>query len=1702
MWMSEGSDEDYKPTLQGIKPKGQGIDRPKRATRREVDYRDSGVRRADVVQGQGGNSEQGVAEGFTLRETRLESVRELRGSSTESVWGGSTGENWSPQTITRRTSAIIEGLQEVRQQITMAKKEEMSMVDLMKLMVEMSSKEKEDARIREEEREERAIIREEKRLQDIKDREEERRREENVREERREAREVRAREEAAEREIKMLATLKAAQPAVPQTVHLDSTKLPVMSKGEDLELFIELFESALTAGGVPEGKWVPKLHAALDTETKLAIKETITNPDATYEQIKQALVGQTHLTFAAASESLMTLDQGSITKLPMRQAVQKLARLFEKATAEATTLREMCLYSAVAVARFALNREPKQYIDVKGTFEWNGFCRSIEEWQQTNPGRPVWDSWMRQTSDRLTYSDRQPFRGSNQTKKQGDCYFCGKPGHYTQECRTRLNKDKPLEVSPPQSSQIPKKEQGTERRHSQRPLSETTCFNCHQKGHISPNCPTKCNKVKRVKVDEEKIERLKENEVFGAVGPHRMPVTLDTGAEITVVPEESVDPHQLNGETRTLRAFNNSESLGKVCRIEISVGDHVLQKQAVTQPGASLGWSACLSFNLTDPVERDVLTDQISRRAEMTDRETLYVPPEVREGMLVSGIPVKEAKVVKKVKTTTNGENDKLVSLQAATAETQQVGTKELSRKGQSIVEETVPSVETEAPEPVQPEQPGAQATITAEIDSKVEEVYVPDEVIEKVEGKSELSLEKDEVAGDPLGGSAETEGPTELPIQNIREGMPLEGMVADTKVDPSLTAILKLASLDKDGYHMSNGLIFRTRLDVFGTPKEQLCVPQKFRRQCLQAAHTGFGHQGRNRMVALLRQYFYWPCMGRDCVQYVRACNACQQMDKTQPRPPTMTERQVVTKPFTDVSIDIVGPFPTAKGGFKFMLTLIDTASRWPEAFPICSTTSKTIIRCLTTVFTRWGFPEKLTSDNGSQFTSTTFTKWLRDKGITHARSTPYHPQGNGIVERLHRTLNGVVAKTIVCKGDWAAVLPMALFFLRCTPTSSTGLSPFLITHGWEPSNPIQLLYKSWVDTELGGIDLAEWVLENADRVESAREKAMVTLIENSRKRADEYNKKAKDRHFVVGDRLWVRRPGLDHKLTESWAGPGTIVRVNSPVSFRVQTQERLIPTINIQQLKLAKTDRVKKISAVVEDTETDKLSHSFASADVESQQLTEQQQQQLQAVLQTHSKILTKDPGLTSLIAFDIDTGDAEPIQQRPYSTPVALKTSVDEEITWLLGKGFIVPSSSPWASPMVTVRKADGSARLCVDFRRINGLACQTPFFMPRVDEVIEGTGRSKYISKLDLSKGFYQVPLTQEAMPKTAFTCHRGAFHFTRMPFGVKNAPACFQSLMQRVLAGLTDYATAYMDDVVIFSQNWDDHVAHISSVLETIGGVGLIVNPKKCCWGGRAVEFLGHFIGEGTMSIPAHRSTALANYTKPRTKKGLRAFLGSVGFYRRYLRQLANWTSALTPKTSKQAPQIVEWSGEDEVAFSNICKFFCDSSNLCVPLPNDIMSIVSDASGRGIGGILQVRRKDKWFPAAYFSRQLRGAEHRYSATELEALALTETIRHFAYHLYGRPFQAYMDHKPLVQLTTSTTLNPRLSRFAFKLQSWLVEIRYLPREENTLADALSTEERPPGDGHHPEEDASIPGRHLAVGDVEGTPPQRINNELIVS
>ena len=723
---------------------------------------------------------------------------------------------------------------------------------------------------------------------------------------------------------------------------------------------------------------------------------------------------------------------------------------------------------------------------------------------------------------------------------------------------------------------------------------------------------------------------------------------------------------------------------------------------------------------------------------------------------------------------------------------------------------------------------------------------------------------------------------------------------------------------------------------------------------------------------------------MRKDAAEHCKSFEVCQRVSKATPRRAPMVPREVLMVPYERVCIDIVGPLPRSKKGFTFILTYIDVASRWPEAVPLHTATSSAVLGALTSIFSRNGFTRVLISDSGPQFVGKAMTDLCKRFGISKVGSAPYRPQSNGIVERLHGTLIPMVQNFSNTKGSWCEVLPLTLYFLRLIPSKATGMFPYLITHGWEPTSPSQILYEGWTREGLGELDVYQWVTENSERVTTLRDKVVLKQVVNSEQRKQLLDKNSSVRKLALGDQVLMRTPGLDGKLVDACEGPYPIVQILTPVMYLLDTnrKKKRVAHINtIKKFEQKEVEQVKKMTMVLENNDLEgnqELEDTNENVGLELLPLTTKQEGDRDAWLNEFSDIMTELPGTAKGMKFGIDTGDHVPIQQRPYSTLAVLKPGVEEEITWLLDKGFIVPSESLWASPIVTVRKPNGKIRLCVDFKRINAITKPALFFMPRVEEIVEDVVQSKFISTMDLAKSYYQVLMEPKDQEMTAFVCHAGHFQFTRMPFGVRNAPSMFQKLMDKVLKAVKGYAQAYIDDIVVFSSSWEDHVRHVRQVLKLLKQAGLTVNPEKCRWGGTKLRFLGHIVGNGALAIPEDRAKAIELYVRPYTKRGLRTFLGSVSYYRKFIDKLAEQTTILTPATSKLAPQKVKWTKCREVAFSTICEFLCKQSTLTIPLPSDTFSVATDDSALGLGGVLHVYREGEWKPTPDRHVVLRGA----------------------------------------------------------------------------------------------------------------------------
>ena len=412
--------------------------------------------------------------------------------------------------------------------------------------------------------------------------------------------------------------------------------------------------------------------------------------------------------------------------------------------------------------------------------------------------------------------------------------------------------------------------------------------------------------------------------------------------------------------------------------------------------------------------DRNFVTALMDEKFDSPERARQYLPPKLEDGIVQTSLMVGD----------TNANN-----AAAHTGDTE-------------VATEDTESGEIECPEVTMVESVPDIVVVKDEEDRE--------EVVENelgIELDASQKVEADDVSSD---GSADREGQQEnLIVEGIHE-LGAEPLLArETSTDPTLAHIRSLAKLEKEGYHARKEVIYRTRLSRQGDPIEQICVPSTFRGKCLDMAHGRFGHQGRNKMVELLRPHFYWPSMSKDCMLHIKQCEMCQKQDKAAVKPSPMQIRESSSVHFENISIDLVGPFPTAVGEFKYLLTAIDLATRWPEAIPLRTTTAKVITKTLMSIFARCGFPARITSDNGPQFKGKFFKKWVRHQGIQHVFSSPYHHQGNGVVEKLHRTLNAMISKLTETRGNWASTIPMALYFLRSTPCSATGMSLFLARQG-----------------------------------------------------------------------------------------------------------------------------------------------------------------------------------------------------------------------------------------------------------------------------------------------------------------------------------------------------------------------------------------------------------------------------------------------------------------------------------------------------------------------------------------------------------------------------------------------------------------------------------------------------------------------------
>ncbi|KAJ8338705.1 hypothetical protein SKAU_G00354910 [Synaphobranchus kaupii] len=393
-------------------------------------------------------------------------------------------------------------------------------------------------------------------------------------------------------------------------------------------------------------------------------------------------------------------------------------------------------------------------------------------------------------------------------------------------------------------------------------------------------------------------------------------------------------------------------------------------------------------------------------------------------------------------------------------------------------------------------------------------------------------------------------------------------------------------------------------------------------------------------------------------------------------------------------------------------------------------------------------------------------------------------------------------------------------------------------------------------------------------------------------------------------------------------------------------------------------------------------------------------------------------------------------------------------------MLANNIAVPSFSSWASPCLLVSKPDRTFRFCTDYRKVNAVTKPDSYPLPRMEDCIDMVGAASFVSKFDLMRGYWQVPLTPRVAEISAFVTPGGLFSFQVMSFGLRNAPSTFQRLINKVILGLEGCA-AYLDDVVIFSDSWEQHVVRMSALFRRLAEAGLTVNLAKCEFARATVTYLGKVVGRGEVRPVNAKIIAISNYPVPTSKKELMRFLGMAGFYRGFC---SNFSSVVAPLTNLlKGKALYIWSDSCQAAFDEVKHLLSSAPVLAAPCMERSFSLQVDASAVGAGAVLLQRDEsgvDR--PVGYFSRKFQiKFQINYSTIEKEALALVWALQHFEVYVGNDavPLVVYTDHNPLTFLTSLQCPNQRLMRWCLFLQAYWLDVRHIKGRDNVLADALS-------------------------------------------
>ena len=466
---------------------------------------------------------------------------------------------------------------------------------------------------------------------------------------------------------------------------------------------------------------------------------------------------------------------------------------------------------------------------------------------------------------------------------------------------------------------------------------------------------------------------------------------------------------------------------------------------------------------------------------------------------------------------------------------------------------------------------------------------------------------------------------------------------------------------------------------------------------------------------------------------------------------------------------------------------------------------------------------------------------------------------------------------------------------------------------------------------------------------------------------------------------------------------------------------------------------------------------------------ELTADQSARIHAVLRKHPLAFAHGDrrlGDTDWVTMDIDTSGAPPVSQPPYHASPHGRKIIEDNIAQLLADDVIEESDSPWASPAILVRQK-GKDRFCVDYRKLNEVTAADQYPLPRIDDILSQFSGKTFFTTFDANKGFNQIQVTKADRPKTAFRTHQGLHQYKRMPFGLRNGPSVFQRFMDKVLGRYKwQSVLVYIDDIIIYSPDFDRHLEDVDRVLALTEKSGLTLSPPKSHIAYPSIKALGHSVSNLGIGTAVETVRAVSDFPTPRNIKALQRFLGLAVYYRRFIKDFSKVAAPLYALLKKDSKWY--WDQGCSDSFSDIKTRLTSAPILAHPDYTKPFILHTDASTVGLGAVLSQLDSDKLeHPIIFLSRSLTDAEKNYTATELECLAIIWAIRKLHPYLDGSNFTLITDHSALQWLFDYNGSNKRIVRWTMDLQPYRphMTIRYKPGRVHSNADPLS---RAPADG----------------------------------